>query len=119
MSYVAVLVISKYNLNELSTIAYTERTLKIVQSSDGNLIIYSGSIYAGTKKTIDFCFQHNKPFLDINLLEKHQSLKLNFHSWININNITILNVVGPRESELPIYDRTILLLFILLSDLKV
>ena len=70
----------KYTLEEINSSDYSERTLKNIQKSDGSLIIYCGSLYGGTKMTKEYCNVHNKPVFEINLLDNHNQIKLNFVS---------------------------------------
>ena len=100
----------KYKLTELNSPQYLDRTLENVIIADGSLVIHKGIIEDGTLETIKYCQAFHKPYSKINLLESLQQIQLNFDHWVKENNITILNVAGPRESDGPIYDRTISLL---------
>ena len=108
----------KYNLTELNSSKYSDRTLENVKIAEGSLIIYQGIISGGTQQTMKYCQKHNKPVFEINLLEILKQTQVNFEHWIKENQIAVLNVAGPRESEVPIYDRAYLLLITLLSKLK-
>ena len=104
----------KYNLRELKSSKYLKRTHKNVKMSDGSLILHSGIVFGGTLKTIEYCQIQNKPFITINLLDNLNQIQVNFNHWMIENNITILNVAGPRESEETVYNKTFSLLIELL-----
>ena len=108
----------KYNLIELKSSLYLRRTLENVKCSDGTLIIHAGIVSGGTMKTKDYCQMASKPLFEINLLEDLKKIPVNLDNWIKENHIIIMNVAGPRESEEPIYDRTLLLLKDVLSHFK-
>ena len=110
---------NKYNLTELSNSQYLMRTFENVQASDGTLVIHQGTVSGGTLKTKDYCQMINKSFFEVNLLENLEKIPLNFDTWIKENHIIIMNVAGPKESEAPIYDRTLLLLKDVLSHFKI
>jgi hypothetical protein len=77
------------------------RTAKNVQNSDGTLIITRGMPTGGTKLTIDYCIEWNKPRFVVNL--QHGLQTQEFADWVRQNNICTLNVAGPRESSIPWY----------------
>ena len=110
-------ILNKYNLTELSSPEYLMRTFENVQASDGTLIIHQGTVSGGTLKTKDYCQMINKPFVEVNLLDDLKKISLNFDTWIKENHI-IINIAGPRESAVPIYNRTYALLIDLLSHYK-
>jgi hypothetical protein len=66
----------------------------------------------------DACDIHNKPFIEINPLEKLQQTQVNFDHWIKENGIYTLNVAGPRESEEPIYNKACSILIDVLFKYK-
>ena len=108
----------KYKLTELSSSQYLMRTFENVKTSDGTLIIHAGTVSGGTIKTKDYCEKGSKPFFAINLLEDLKKIPVNFDNWIKENHIIIMNVAGPRESEVSIYDRTFALLIDVLLQFK-
>ena len=104
-----------YNLTETKEEEKEFRTLKNVIGSDGTLIIYKGLMDEGTLKTIFFCKQHNKTFIEFDLLKNID--KAQFKNWTHTNLIRVLNVAGPRESNCPgIYNETSTLLEYLFLD---
>ena len=108
----------RYQLTELDSSKYWKRTYENVQSSDGSLIIYVERIVCGTLLTEKYCQKESKPYFEINLLEDLKQTQVNFNHWVKENHIITLNIAGPRESEIPIYDRSFSLLNKLLSKFQ-
>ena len=106
----------EYKMDELDTEEYSARTMKNVQCSDGTLIIHKGEITAGTALTEQYCNIENKPSLKVNILDECEEIRLNFNTWLKINTISILNIAGPRESEVHMYKRVKVILMKLLMD---
>lgn len=88
-----------YPLRETKTRSYTERTCLNVRDSDGTLILHTGSLEGGTKRTLELALQLGKPCLVLNIDEKPDKEK--FSAWVTGQNIFALNVAGPRESKRP------------------
>lgn len=105
-----------YDLIELESTKYEDRTLKNVESSEGTLILHSGIISHGTALTKELCIEKCKPILIINILDDVNSSRLNFTRWLTENSIECLNVAGQRESECEIYNNAKNILRYLLSD---
>lgn len=92
----------KYALSETSTSQYSERTKLNVRDSDGTLIFLANPAIGGTDLTIKHAEKLKKPLLIVDL--KNYSID-ELQCWIEKNNIRVLNVAGPRESQEPgIYD---------------
>ena len=108
----------KYNLTELKSSKYSKRTLENVKYSHGSLVIYQGELHGGTLLTKEYCQVHNKPVFAINLLETPKQIRVNFNHWIQQNNVTVLNIAGPRESKATVYHMLFSLLMGLLSKVK-
>jgi len=90
----------KYPLQELPDGGYKERTLKNVQDSDATIIIYFKSISGGTKETLLCCLNEKKPYLLIDgsgITEDSASKRIK--QFIDENQISLLNVAGPRASK--------------------
>lgn len=95
------------------------RTELNVISSDGTLIILYDHFDRGTCLTHDLAQLHNKPLFIWKIsLHKHDTeYRHKFFNWIKKNNITCLNIAGPRESNSPgIYLKTQDLLFFLFFE---
>ncbi len=90
----------RYPLQELPDGSYKERTLKNVQDSDATIIIYFKSISGGTKETLLYCLNEKKPYLLIDgsgITEDSASKRIKH--FIDENQISVLNVAGPRASK--------------------
>lgn len=93
---------SHYPLQELPGGDFTERTLENVKGSDGTLIIYSGQPRGGTEQTVRFCVELQRPYHLIDALKTSVEDGENMiGEFVRKNEITVLNVAGPRESEWP------------------
>ena len=85
---------------ETPSASYSQRTEWNVRDTDGTVVISTGPVLNnGSKKTVEFALQHNKPFLHIHSGQPAavQSLR----EFISDNEIATLNVAGPRASEEP------------------
>lgn len=100
---------AKYNLREMPTTGYIERTEKNVIDSEGTLIVSHGELTGGSALTPQFAEKYSRPWLHIDLnstpaFRAAGSIK----SWIEINGIEVLNVAGPRASkDARIYQTTV------------
>jgi hypothetical protein len=95
---------SRYPLQETISANYSVRTEKNVRESDGTLVLAKGEPKAGTALTIKLAQKHKKPYLVRNPFVRRDLGTVSV--WIKINRIRILNVAGPRESEIPgVHDR--------------
>ena len=90
----------KYNLQELLSKSYAERTEKNVVESDGTLIISHGRLTGGSEYTVDMAAKHDRPYLhvDLDIISAFQSA-LMIREWLHENRVEILNVAGPRASK--------------------
>jgi hypothetical protein len=102
----------KYKLKEISSSGYPKRTEQNVIDSDGTLIISHGKLTGGSSLTVKLAKQHKKEWLHIDLkINRGYSTAQLVKSWIFLNDIKVLNLAGPRESEDPdIYEDTVRLL---------
>lgn len=97
--------LKKFRLKETETCKYDERTVKNVLSGDGTVIFCrldskKRIVGDGTQLTYAIALNNGKPVI-IN------PSKRKFLSWMEKNNIEILNVAGNRESQNPgIFERT-------------
>ena len=100
---------SLYPLKETTSDKYQIRTELNVKDSDGTLIICSGTPSGGTALTIKKAREQGKALLIIDL--QKQPAPESVYRWILDNEITTLNIAGPRESQSPgIYQETALFL---------
>jgi hypothetical protein len=97
-----------YQLQEMPTDSYPERTEQNVIDSDGTLIISHGMLTGGSANTAEMARKHARPWLHLDM-EKTTMDKAaqRLREWIADKNISVLNVAGPRQSGDPaIYDVT-------------
>ena len=91
-----------YPLQEMLDTNYQHRTRRNVLDSDGTLIIYDGELEGGTKKTVAYCKEHNKPCCLINLAETGvEQAQEKICAFVRKYKINSLNVAGPRASKQP------------------
>jgi hypothetical protein len=83
---------TQYGLNEIQG-DYSDRTLQNIKDSDGT-VIFAEKMSDGSVLTIQFCINLNKLFV---VNPTHEE----FVTWLEENNIKILNVAGNRESVSP------------------
>jgi hypothetical protein len=90
----------KYKLIEMPDTGYASRTEQNVIDSNGTIIISHGPLSEGSEYTRQMAIKHHRPWLhiDLNQTPAFKSATL-INSWINKNNIEILNVAGPRASK--------------------
>lgn len=94
-----------YNsMQDAQTAHPDERTKLNIEASDGTLIIVPSlplpeKIKDGTLLTIEFVKEKKKPYFIIRLDQADSSSE--FGNWLNENNIFVLNIAGPRESNAP------------------
>ena len=92
-----------YRLDEMETDSYPDRTEKNVVVSDGTLIISRSPLTGGTEYTRKMILKHGKqmlhidPALHANPLDAASLVS----SWIEMHNIEVLNVAGPRAGKDP------------------
>jgi hypothetical protein len=107
-----------YQLTETASDDYSVRTKHNIRDSDGTLIIVPSTpikVTDGTILTITEVTEKKKPYLIIDLT-KLEDVHSKIINWMKENNIKILNVAGPRESQVKgIYETTYKLLTTTLS----
>ena len=97
-----------YELHEMPTGSYPERTEQNVIHSDGTVIISHSVLTGGSAYTAEMARKHARPWLHLDM-EKTTMDKAaqRLREWIADKNISVLNVAGPRQSGDPaIYDVT-------------
>jgi Circularly permutated YpsA SLOG family len=89
-----------YPVQELPDGGFTERTLHNVKDSDGTVVIYSHHLSGGTAQTVRFCVEQERPHqvIDASKISAEGAAKL-IGDFVCTNEIGILNVAGPRQSE--------------------
>lgn len=93
---------ARYPLLELAGSGYEKRTLANVLDSDGTAILYFGALEGGTRLTMEYCIKHVKPceLLNAERLSPKEAAR-GLAAFIAGNNISVLNVAGPRASKVP------------------
>lgn len=98
----------KYNLHETDTADYSERTKLNLMQSDATLVLVNVlplGVTDGTVLTINELRRLAKPHLVVSL-EDLEEARLAIVTWLSSVDIKVLNIAGPRESQVPgIYDR--------------
>jgi len=87
----------QYQLVELDSPNYSDRTRKNVIDSDGTVVLYGSRLQGGTLLTTRYAIQYEKPCLKIRL-SNHVSGEM-LISWIETYRIAVMNVAGPRASS--------------------
>jgi hypothetical protein len=92
----------KYQLKETGSNSYADRTERNVLDGDGTLIISHGPLTGGSKYTREMAIKHNRAWLhiDLNQIPAFQTA-VTIKDWVQMNNIEVLNVAGPRASQDP------------------
>jgi len=89
----------RYPLKETSSPNYPHRTEKNIREADGTLVLTKGPVIGGTVLTVQLAIEYKKPYLIIDLDNKIDPLIA--REWGEKNKIKILNVAGPKESQVP------------------
>ena len=92
----------KYDLTEMPTASYPERTKKNIRESDGTLILSHGMLTNGSEFTRKMALKYQKPLLHIDfnrMIPFDAAVVIN--NWMVDHDIKILNVAGPRASTDP------------------
>lgn len=96
-----------YPLRETKKSRYRERTIKNVEESQGLLVFVDGKPDKGTILAIDQAENRNIPTYIIHLTMNVEDQETGILNLLENNNISVINIVGPRESNSPgIYNKT-------------
>jgi hypothetical protein len=90
---------ARYPLQETPTDEYAQRTEWNVRDSDGTLVLTRGEPRGGTALTIAMARRQGKPCLILDLDGLCGVREI--HEWVKAQQIRVLNVAGPRESDNP------------------
>jgi hypothetical protein len=91
---------SKYGIVALKSASYPARTLKNVQDADATLILATNANSAGTKLTIKYCNQMNKPCLILDpRIKMHGSHAEYMVKWLQ--QYDVINIAGNSEKSSP------------------
>ena len=95
----------RYPLRETPSQDYTQRTEWNVQDADATLILYEKPLEGGTLLTKKYALKKRKPCYVADLAS--DDVVALILDWIGSEQIRILNIAGPRESQRPgIYKKT-------------
>lgn len=89
---------ARYQLAEMATPYYPDRTEKNVLDSDATLILYRGRVSGGTRLTQRICRESNKPVLCLSIADEEAAVE-NILYWLAQVRPAVLNIAGPRESN--------------------
>ncbi len=89
----------RYPMEEASSPDYRVRTELNVQDSDGTLILTLGRLIGGTLLTLKFSSRLHKPYFVVDLVRGGDAASI--REWGRAKKVSILNVAGPREGEVP------------------
>lgn len=107
----------RYPLEETPSEAYEQRTAWNVRDSDGTLIVTDGTLEGGTALTMDEARERGRPVLHVRTTDAVPIPMI--QAWKTEHNVRVLNVAGPRASEVEgIYDEARALLDQLLTRLE-
>jgi hypothetical protein len=87
---------ARYILRETPYEDVAIRTEWNVRDSEGTLILTKGKPKDGTPLTFKCAQKYQRPCLVLDLTEEVK--KEEFNTWLEANNIKVLNIAGPRES---------------------
>jgi len=92
----------RYELQELGSSRYRERTEKNILSACGTLIFSFGPLAGGSALTEALAIRHGRPFLhiDFELIDKKQAAVV-VEQWVCSMAFKVINVAGPRASSDP------------------
>jgi len=94
----------RYPLDETPREEYAQRTAWNVRDSDGTLIVTDGTMEGGTERTVQEARNRDKPVLHVRTSDPVPVEMI--RAWREDNDLRVLNVAGPRESEADgIYER--------------
>lgn len=89
----------QYRLQETESAEYRVRTEWNVRDSDATLILCRGPLTGGTELTARLARQYQRPcrIVDLRCAPPAEVLC----DWLEANDVEVLNVAGPRESQEP------------------
>lgn len=97
-----------YQLREMESANYAVRTRQNVKDSDGTLILFEDTMSRGTELTAKCARQLKRPLISVDVIELLDWDEDRFAdeiekviSWLEAENVNVLNVAGPRESTSP------------------
>lgn len=92
---------AKYGITEHSSFYYKDRTWFNIRDSKGTIRFAHDFSSAGEKCTFGGIKAYGRPYIDIDLGAKGKLTPDVVASWIELNNIGVLNVAGNSEQTAP------------------
>ena len=91
-----------YPVRELEFGGFAERTWQNVKDSDGTIVFHLSKLWGGTEQTVRFSIDLQRPYelIDASKLSADDATRL-IADFVSNNDIEVLNVAGPRQSEWP------------------
>lgn len=91
-----------YQLKELNSANYSDRTKKNIEASDGTLIFKAQpKLDRGSHLTLEYCKKIRKPWFIYHLSRNPDQSNYELYNWIKDQGIITLNIAGNRESLAP------------------
>lgn len=97
---------ARYQLDELPSSDYADRTKRNVIDSDGTLIFYRDRLQGGTALTNRLAKEQGKPLLRVRLDQPVELERI--IRWLHDEQVAVLNIAGPRGSSHPDLHQTTL-----------
>jgi len=93
----------RYPLRETPSSDPAQRTEWNVRDSDGTLILHRGPLSGGTALTADLVRRYGRALLhlDLDAARPPVALAAEVRPWLEAQRIRVLNIAGPRESQVP------------------
>jgi hypothetical protein len=89
---------ASYQLRETAEAEYAVRTERNVIDSQATLVLHYHDLSGGTKLTVQMADRYRRPRMLIDLAGPTEPDRV--VEWLVGNQVTVLNVAGPRESSL-------------------
>jgi predicted Rossmann fold nucleotide-binding protein DprA/Smf involved in DNA uptake len=90
----------RYEMQEMPSPSYPQRTRKNIVEADATLIISRGQLTGGSALTAAIAAEVKKPYLHIDLQRQdHGSAAVLIKRWLHDCDVDVLNVAGPRASS--------------------
>lgn len=91
----------RYKLKETEATGYSQRTRMNVRDADATLIIHHGPLVGGTRLTLRFTDEMNKPVRMVDLSKDWPSQSTQVQAWWTEMGLNSLNMAGPSEERVP------------------
>ena len=90
---------ARSQLKETAATGYSQRTRMNVRDADATLIIHHGPLVGGTRLTLWFVNDMQKPVQRVDLCRKWPSQMITVRAWWSALGLHSLNVAGPSEDR--------------------